>query len=99
MKKISFCILHFTFLILLLGSSSVSAQVNKYWFYYVGQQQLVADDYRGAIGTLNTLLRADTTAYEGYFLRGIAKYNLNDLLGAENDFTTAVTENPVYTIA
>ena len=45
------------------------------------------------------LLRFDEDAYEGYFLRGIAKYNLDDLLGADADFSAAIEKNPVFTIA
>ena len=52
-----------------------------------------------AIRTLNVLLRFDADAYEGYFLRGIAKYNLDDLLGADNDFSIAIEKNPVFTDA
>ena len=44
-------------------------------------------DHQEAIRTLNTLLRFDEDAFEGYFLRGIAKYNLDDLLGAEDDIS------------
>ena len=50
---------------------------------------MMNNDYQEAIRTLNTLLRFDEDAFEGYFLRGIAKYNLDDLLGAEDDFSTA----------
>jgi tetratricopeptide (TPR) repeat protein len=55
--------------------------------------------YKEAIETLNILLRADESAYEAYFLRGIAKYNLEDMLGAEADFTLAIEKNPVFTTA
>ena len=51
---------------------------------------MMNNDYQEAIRTLNTLLRFDEDAFEGYFLRGIAKYNLDDLLGAEADFSTAI---------
>lgn len=60
---------------------------------------MMNNDYQEAIRTLNTLLRFDDKAFEGYFLRGIAKYNLDDLLGAEADFSTAIRLNPVYTQA
>ncbi|MFI3279944.1 MAG: tetratricopeptide repeat protein [Rikenellaceae bacterium] len=56
-------------------------------------------DYYGAIDVLNSLLRFDDDAVEGYFLRGIAKYNLNDLLGADADFTIAIEKDPVFTQA
>ena len=75
------------------------AQYNKEYFFWLGRQMMMQNDYHEAIRTLNTLLRFDETAYEGYFLRGIAKYNLNDLLGADEDFTIAISKNPVFTTA
>ena len=76
-----------------------SAQYNKEYFFWVGRHFLVENNYSEAIKTLNILLRVDEQAYEAYFLRGIAKYNLDDLLGAEADFTNAIEKNPVYTNA
>ena len=75
------------------------AQYNREYFFWMGRSCMMNNDYQAAIRTLNTLLRVDDEAYEGYFLRGIAKYNLDDLLGAEEDFSTAIRLNPVYTQA
>ena len=75
------------------------AQYNRDYFFYVGRKQMMDDNFKEAIRTLNVLLRFDDKAYEGYFLRGIAKYNLDDLLGAEADFTQAIEKNPVFTTA
>lgn len=75
------------------------AQYNREYFFWVGRSCMMNNDYQEAIRTLNTLLRFDEDAFEGYFLRGIAKYNLDDLLGAEADFSTAIRLNPVYTQA
>ena len=86
-------------LLLLVLSTEVSAQYNREYFFWVGRRCMMNNDYQEAIRTLNTLLRFDEKAFEGYFLRGIAKYNLDDLLGAEADFTTAIRLNPVYTQA
>ena len=88
-------------LILALGLfvNEAYSQYNKQFFYYVGREYLIDNRYREAIETLNVLLRFDPKAYEAYFLRGIAKYNLDDLLGAEADFTSAIALNPVYTTA
>ena len=83
----------------LLGTTAVQAQYNRDYFFWVGRQCMMDNDYQEAIRTLNTLLRFDEEAFEGYFLRGIAKYNLDDLLGAEADFSTAIRLNPVYTQA
>lgn len=86
-------------LLLLVSTTEVSAQYNREYFFWVGRRCMMNNDYQEAIRTLNTLLRFDEKAFEGYFLRGIAKYNLDDLLGAEADFTTAIRLNPVYTQA
>lgn len=86
-------------LFLVLGSLEVSAQLNKNYFFWVGRSYIIDNKFRDAIETLNVLLKVDTTAYEGYFLRGIAKYNLDDLLGAEQDFSLAIETNPVFTNA
>ena len=83
----------------LIVCSDLSAQFNKAYFYYVGRTHLMNNNYEDAIGTLNVLLKVDKKAHEGYFLRGIAKYNLDDLLGAEQDFSTAIGHNPVFTMA
>ncbi len=83
----------------LLCGTRAHAQYNKEYFYWMGSRCMMNNDYQEAIRTLNTLLRFDEKAYEGYFLRGIAKYNLDDLIGAEADFSTAIKLNPVYTQA
>lgn len=75
------------------------AQLNKPYFYYRGRDYIIAGRYRDAIESLNILLRSQPKEYEGYFLRGVAKYNLDDLNGALNDFTRALEENQVYTQA
>ena len=83
----------------LFAATSVVAQYNRDYFFYIGRKQMMESDFKEAIRTLNVLLRFDDKAYEGYFLRGIAKYNLDDLLGAEADFTEAIEKNPVFTTA
>ncbi len=84
---------------LMMGVEVVHAQYNKEYFYWASRQRMMSNDYRGAISVLNMLLNVNETAYEGYFLRGIAKYNLDDLMGADADFTIAIEKNPVFTTA
>lgn len=86
-------------LVLLFSAWCASTQYNKDYFVYMGRQLMMEDNYRDAIRTLNVLLRFDKDAYDAYFLRGIAKYNLDDLLGADADFTIAISKNPVFTSA
>ena len=86
-------------LFIIFVAASAVAQYNRDYFFYVGRKQMMERDFKEAIRALNVLLRFDEKAYEGYFLRGIAKYNLDDLLGAEADFTEAIEKNPVFTTA
>lgn len=86
-------------LVIILSAWGASTQYNKNYFYWMGRQFMMNNDYQEAIRTLNVLLRFDNDAYEGYFLRGIAKYNLDDLLGADADFSIAIDKNPVFTNA
>lgn len=86
-------------IVLWFGTGSVSAQYNREYFFWVGRQQMMENEFAEAIRTLNVLLRFDKDAYEGYFLRGIAKYNLDDLIGADADFSIAIDKNPVFTTA
>jgi tetratricopeptide (TPR) repeat protein len=74
-------------------------QYNKAYFFWMGRGYLIESRYREAIRIYNALLRVDPEDYEAYFFRGIAKANLDDNLGAEADFTLAIENNPVYTMA
>ncbi len=73
------------------------AQYDRNYIYWVGQQCMVKNNYREAIDLLNVLLRHDPKDFDAHFLRGIAKYNMDDLLGADSDFSRAVELNPVFT--
>ncbi len=84
---------------LCVATSSLHAQYNKAYFFWMGREHIIENRYRDAIRSLNILLGVDKDAYEGYFLRGVAKYNLEDLLGADADFSQAININPVYTLA
>ncbi|MBQ0081118.1 MAG: tetratricopeptide repeat protein [Alistipes sp.] len=88
-----------TLIVLFTAVHCSYAQYNKEYFYWTGRRFMMDDNFREAIQTLNILLRFDEDAYEGYFLRGIAKYNLDDLIGAEADFSIAISKNPVFTTA
>ena len=58
---------------------------------------MVDNKYREAIDILNVLIRHDSKDFDAFFLRGIAKYNMDDLLGADADFSVAISLNPVFT--
>ena len=53
--------------------------------------------YAQAIEQFNILAKLDTTAHWTYLYRGIAKFNLGDLRGANKDFDRAIRLNPIFT--
>jgi len=75
------------------------AQYDKQSFFYRGRQALMDSKYPQAINVFNLLIKTDSTLYDAYLFRGIAKYNLNDFIGAQADFSKAIHINPVYTPA
>ena len=86
-----------TIAILLSAASFASAQYDKDVFMWRGRQALSDGRYALAIENFNILARLDSTDYWSFFFRGIAKYNLGDLRGAQTDFNTSVRLNPVFT--
>ncbi|MDR2286370.1 MAG: tetratricopeptide repeat protein [Prevotellaceae bacterium] len=87
-------------LILFLAVNTYSyAQYDKYYYFSRGRDHLINSRYAYAITDFSILIQADSSLYDGYFFRGIAKYNLNDYIGALQDFNKAIDINPVYTQA
>lgn len=91
MKKILLTIL------LALVSTSIFAQYDKDVFSWRGRLALQDGKYAQAIENFNVLVRLDTADYWSFFYRGIAKYNLGDIRGAQQDFDKSVGINPVFT--
>lgn len=83
-------------ILLLVVPLFATAQLNKAYFYYQGQKHISQQKYTEAMPFLNTLIAVDSTIAEGWFLRGIAKYNLGDLNGALNDLGESIRFNPVF---
>ena len=86
-----------TIALLLFGASFAHAQYDKDVFMWRGRQALSDGRYALAIENFNILARLDSTDYWSFFFRGIAKYNLGDLRGAQTDFNTSVRLNPIFT--
>jgi len=82
---------------LMIPSISSSAQLNKAYFYYQGQKLITQNKFTEAIRYLNVLIETDSTIAEGWFLRGVAKYYLNDLHGSLRDFSKSISKNPLFT--
>ena len=73
------------------------AQYDKDVFKMRGRLALQDGKYSQAIEHFNILARLDSTDYWCFFFRGIAKYNLGDIRGAQSDFNRSVRLNPVFT--
>ena len=75
---------------LFLCAISASAQYDIDQFFFRGRQLLIDGKYASAIDNFNILVQLDSTLYDAYYFRGIAKYNLGDFMGAEKDFDKAM---------
>lgn len=85
-------------IVFMLVSPMISeAQYDKDVFMFRGRQALADGKYSQAIGSFNILAAIDSTDYWTFFYRGIAKYNLGDLRGAQVDFNNSVRLNPIFT--
>lgn len=91
------CILVIALLILCLSAAPACAQWDKDVFSWRGRMALQQGKYSQAIENFNILASLDTTDYWTFFFRGIAKYSLGDLRGAQKDFDNSVRLNPVFT--
>ncbi|MCB8964021.1 MAG: tetratricopeptide repeat protein [Bacteroidales bacterium] len=83
-------------LIGLININPAYSQLNKAYFFYKGEELLAQQKYTQALPYLNTLIGIDSSLFEGWFLRGVAKYNLGDIPGAIADFDKTIKVNPVF---
>ncbi len=81
------------FILSLITFETAYSQYDKQKFFFRGRQFLIEGKYAQAIENFNILSQLDTTLYESYFFRGIAKYNLGDFLGAQIDFDKTLKIN------
>ena len=86
-------------LTLLLTSVMSSAQLNTDQVMRVGQNALYFEDYMLSIQYFNRVIEAKPYLAKPYFLRAIAKLNLEDYTGAEVDASKAIDLNPYLTDA
>ena len=83
--------------IFLVSALQMSAQYDRDVFYMRGRQALADGKFAQSIENFNVLARIDSTDYWTFFYRGIAKYNLGDVRGAQKDFDKSVKLNPIFT--
>lgn len=70
------------------------AQINAEQIVKVGQNALYFDDYVLSIQYFNRAIAAKPYLAQPYFLRAVAKLNLEDYRGAEADASLAIERNP-----
>lgn len=83
----------------LSGCISINAQINTEQVLRVGQNALYFEDYMLSIQYFNRVIQSKPYVAKAYFFRSIAKLNLEDYRGAEEDATTAIELNPYLTDA
>lgn len=77
----------------------VQAQVNTDQVIRIGQNALYFEDYMLSIQYFNQAIEAKPYLAQPYFLRAVAKINLDDYVGAEADAGRAIELNPYLTDA
>ncbi len=85
---------HIVFILFLLASVSCRAQFNVDRLVRSGRIALQYEDYVLSIQYFNQAISAKPYLYEPWFYRALAKYNLGDYVGAEEDCGKAITINP-----
>ncbi len=76
-----------------------TAQINTDQVLRIGRNNLYFEDYVLSIQYFNQVINVKPYLAQPYFLRAIAKLNLDDFQGAENDATLAIERNPFITDA
>ena len=85
----------FTYLLFLLVCPFMGwAQINTDRVMAIGRNALYFEDYVLSIQYFNQVINAKPYLADPYFYRGLAKINLDDFQGAENDCTEAIERNP-----
>ncbi len=82
-----------TLLIALLLTAAAQAQVNTDRVMAIGRNALYFEDYVLSIQYFNQVIRAKPWMAEPYFYRAVAKLNLDDFQGAEEDCTLSLERN------
>ena len=73
---------------------SAFAQINTNQVMRIGQNALYFEDYMLSIQYFNMVIQVKPEQAKPYFFRAVAKFNLEDFAGAEEDATLAIERNP-----
>lgn len=101
LRQISRCFRYLSLLfVAMIGAlQPCKAQVNAEQVTAIGKNVLSMDDYMLAIHYFNLAIKAKDYLAEPYFYRAVAKMNLDDFQGAEDDCTTAISRSKFMTEA
>ncbi len=91
-KHIWLCVVAVT--VALLGCGRASAQVNTDQVMNIGRNAMYFEDYVLSIQYFNQVISMKPYLAEPYFYRAVAKLNLGDYKGAEEDCSLALSRNP-----
>ena len=83
----------FTF-VLVLAALSASAQYRVDRLVTAGRSALFYEDFVLSIKYFNLAIGAKPYLYEPWYYRSVAKFNLDDYMGAESDASEAINLNP-----
>ena len=75
-------------------SGSISAQINTDRVMEIGRNAIYFEDYVLSIQYFSQVISAKPYLSEPYFYRGLAKMNLEDYQGAEEDCSLSIERNP-----
>ena len=73
-----------------------NAQVNYKHLIIKARHELSEGRFTDAMLLLNRAIENQPDNYEAYFLRGVTKYNLDDIIGARGDFDKTLVLHPLY---
>ncbi|MBN2521788.1 MAG: tetratricopeptide repeat protein [Bacteroidales bacterium] len=68
----------------------------RHSYLQLGKMELWQENYVDAINFFSYYIKEHSNIYEGFYLRGLAKYYLTDLTGAEIDLTKAIYLLPEF---
>lgn len=78
---------------------TAKAQINTDQVIQIGRNAIYFEDYVLSIQYFNQAIGAKPYLAQPYYYRGVAKFNLEDFFGAENDASMALERNPFITDA
>ncbi len=87
-------LLHLLTLLLLIVPSFLYAQINVTSTLLMGRNALSVDDNLSAIRYFNQVIEARSSNSEAWYLRGLAKFALEDFHGADADCSQSILLNP-----